>query len=155
MVRAACIVRHAAAVTLNVNPLLLALALFSAGPMPSAPPPAPCPAADASLGNLRIKVIAERGKPDHVIVTGTVTNVGQRDQLADVKQLVVLLRNRIKVGTQNIPALPAGGALDVAFTVDRPHRERALPLPLGLQLLSSDQARNDCARANSLIEKTF
>ncbi len=154
MVRAACIVRDAAAVTLNVNHLLLALALFLASPAP-APPPSPCPAADASLGNLRIKVIAERGKADHIIVTGTLTNVGQRDQVADVKQSVVLLRNRIKVGTQIVPALPAGGTLDVAFTVDRPHEERALPLPLGMQLISSDQARNDCARANSTIEKTF
>ena len=100
-------------------------------------------------------MIAERGKPDHIIVTGTVTNIGQRDQLADVKQSAVLLRNRIKMGTQRVPALPAGGVLDVAFTLDRPHEERALPLPLGLQLVSSDQARNDCARANSLIEKTF
>ena len=153
MVRAACIVRYAAAVTLNVNHLLLAFAFFSAGPTPSAPPP--CPAADASLGNFRIKVIADRGKPDHIIVTGTVTNVGRRDQQADVVQSVVLLRNRIKVGAQRVPALPAGGALDVAFRLDRPHEERAFPLPLGLQLLSSDQARNDCARANSSIEKTF
>jgi hypothetical protein len=153
VVRAPCIVRYAAAVTLNVYHLLLALALFPGSPTPSAPPP--CPAADASLGNLRIKVITERGKPDHIIVTGTVTNIGQRDQLADVKQSAVLLRNRIKVGTQRVPALPAAGVLDVAFTLDRPHEERALPLPLGLQLVSSDQARNDCARANSLIEKTF
>ena len=151
MVRAPCIVRDAAAVTLNVYHLLLALALFPGSP--TAPPP--CPAADASLGNLRIKVIAERGKPDHIILTGTVTNIGQRDQLAEVKQSAVLLRNRIKVGTQRVPALPAGGVLDVAFTLDRPHEERALPLPLGLQLVWSDQARNDCARANSLIEKTF
>jgi hypothetical protein len=153
VVRAACIVRYAAAVTLNVNHLLLALALFSASPAPSAPPP--CPAADASLGNLRIKVIAARGKPDHIIVTGTVTNIGQRDQSADVKQSVILLRNRIKVGTQRVPALPAGGDLDVAFTLNRPHEERTHPLPLGLQLVSSDQERNDCARANSSIEKTF
>ena len=153
MVRAPCIVRYAAAVTINVNQLLLALALFSASPTVSGP--RPCPAADASLGNLRIKVIADRGKPDHIIVMGTVTNVGQRDQQADVKQSVALLRNRIKVGAQRVPALPVGGALDVAFTVDRPHEERALPLPLGLQLVSNDQTRNDCARANSLTEKTF
>jgi len=153
VVRPACIVRSITTVTLNVNPLLLALALFGASPAPAAPPP--CPAADAALSSLRIKVVAKRGKPDHIIVTGTVTNVGQRDQSADVRQSVVLLRNRIRVGTQIVPALPANGSLDIAFTIDRPHAERSLPLPLGMQLVPDDQARNDCTRANNLIEKTF
>jgi len=152
MVRSACIVRCRSAVTRSVNHLLLALALFGAAPTAAA---VPCPAADISLSNLRIKTTAERGKPDHIIISGTVTNVGKRDQVADVKQSVMLFRNRIRIGSQTVPALPAAGSTDIAFTIDRSHEERHLPLPLGLQLNPSDPQRNDCARANDSIEKTF
>lgn len=152
MVCAACIVRHRAAVTINVTPLLLALALAGASP---AAPAATCPSPDIALSNLRIKTIAERDHPDHIIITGTVSNVGQRDQAASVKQYVLLLRSHISVGKQRVFALPAGGTVDIAFTINRGHEQRAVPLPLGLQIVPGDARRSDCSHANDLIEKTF
>lgn len=152
MVRATCIVRRHSAVTLNVTSLLLALALASASPVAST---ATCPSPDVALSNLRIKTIAERDRPDHIIITGTVSNVGRRDQASSVKQYVILLRSHISVGKQRVFALPAGGTIDIAFTINRAHEQRAVPLPLGLQLLPGEARRSDCSHANDLIEKTF
>lgn len=136
-------------------------AVFLAGVLALASPAPPCPGSDISVTDLQIKVIkgsAKAATDDRLLITGVFSNIGEESQEPHVAQHAELLRDGNIVAKQPLPALATGVAYPLQFRIFRATSQRTDPIEVLVRYVLDDPkraARNNCARLNDSLTKTF
>lgn len=120
-----------------------------------------CSGGDISVTALRINVVkgsARTATADRLLITGDFTNVGGASQEPHTAQHAELLRDGVVVGTQRLPALAKSVTYPLQFRIFRDTAHRTDPIAVIVRYVLDDSrqpVRNNCARANDSMSKTF
>jgi hypothetical protein len=95
------------------------LALILAMAAGNNPQTATCNGADPAITNVSSVVSTDPAQADHYTLTVTVTNLGSKNQAANVLQSVVIVLDRSKNGEKGIPPLRAGQKYSFTYDVLR------------------------------------
>ncbi len=137
------------------------IAALLAGVLAMASPAPPCPGSDISVTDLQIKVIkgsAKAATADRLLITGVFSNIGALPQEPHVAQHAELLRDGNVVAKQPLAALAAGVMDPLQFRIFRDTSQRTDPIEVLVRYVLDDPkraARNNCARTNDSLTKTF